>query len=231
MVMGTITEAKAFELKGNMVTLPILYLNLSDFTLFDQQLQAVVAQSPRMFQQSPLIIDLSHILAGESIDFPRLLRALRSHAIVPVGIRNGSVEQQAAAKCAGLGIIAPGQGKKKSEPKKLAETAMIIHKPVRSGQQIYAKNRDLVILGSVSSAAEVMADGNIMVYGALNGKALAGVSGNENARIFCSVLSADLIAVAGHYKLRDSLEEQVVPQSPYGIQVFLDKQHLCIQKI
>ena len=108
---------------------------------------------------------------------------------------------------------------------------MIINKPVRSGQQIYAKHTDLIIFGSVSSAAEVIADGNIIVYGTLGGKAMAGVNGKKSARILCSVLRADLVAIAGHYKMRDELEDKIVPQSQFGTQVFLDKQHLCIQKI
>ena len=234
--MNTIKEQSAFELKGGMITVPVLHLKSTDFTLFDAQLKAIIAQSPKLFESSPLIIDLESIASQESIDFPRLVRALRSHAIIPVGIKHGSPEQKHAAKNAGLGFIASSSAATKSSPtktanKKTLETAMIINKPVRSGQQIYAKNKDLIVLGSVSSAAEVMADGNILIYGTLNGKALAGVSGKTDAKILCSLLRADLVAIAGHYKCRDEMEDHAIPQSPMGTQVFLDKQHLCIQKI
>jgi septum site-determining protein MinC len=84
-------------------------------------------------------------------------------------------------------------------------TTKIVTEPVRSGQQIYARGADLVILTSVSHGAEVLADGNIHIYGDLNGRALAGVQGNTDAHIFCKTLNAELIAVAGHYKVREDI--------------------------
>src|SRR5690606_6221257 len=74
---------------------------------------------------------------------------------------------------------------------------------VRSGQQIYARGQDLTIVGSVSAGAEVIADGNIHIYGALRGRALAGASGDTSARVFCSEFSAELVAVAGNYRVLD----------------------------
>ena len=84
-------------------------------------------------------------------------------------------------------------------------TTKLITHPVRSGQQIYAAGGDLVVLSSVSPGAEVLADGNIHVYGTLRGRALAGVKGNRSARIFCQRLEAELISIAGHYKISEDL--------------------------
>ena len=97
--------------------------------------------------------------------------------------------------------------------------------PVRSGQQVYADNRDLTVLGMVGAGAEVIADGSIHVYGALRGRALAGAQGNEKARIFCREFLAELVAIAGHYKV---LEE--IPQDLRGkpAQVWLDGDELKI---
>ena len=79
--------------------------------------------------------------------------------------------------------------------------------PVRSGQQVYADNRDLTVLGAVGAGAEVIADGSIHIYGALRGRALAGAQGNEDARIFCREFHAELVAVAGHYKVLEDIPQ------------------------
>jgi septum site-determining protein MinC len=84
--------------------------------------------------------------------------------------------------------------------------ARIISQPVRSGQQVFAAEGDLVILAPVQPGAEVMAAGNIHVYGPLRGRALAGVNGDENARIFCQSLEAELVSIAGHYKISEDLQ-------------------------
>ncbi len=89
-----------------------------------------------------------------------------------------------------------------------AATARIITTPVRSGQQIYARGGDLIILAAVGAGAEVMADGNIHIYGALRGRAMAGVCGNEQARIFCQSLEAELISIAGFFKACDDLQSE-----------------------
>lgn len=91
--------------------------------------------------------------------------------------------------------------------------------PVRSGQQVYAENRDLTVLTAVGAGAEVIADGSIHIYGALRGRALAGAQGNTAARIFCREFHAELVAVAGHYKV---LED--IPRDLRGkpVQVWLD---------
>lgn len=87
-----------------------------------------------------------------------------------------------------------------------APTNRVVTSPIRSGQQIYARGGDLIILTSVSAGAEVLADGNIHVYGPLRGRALAGVMGDTNARIFCSSQEAELVSVAGHFLVDETLK-------------------------
>jgi septum site-determining protein MinC len=84
------------------------------------------------------------------------------------------------------------------------ESAMVIDKPLRSGQHVYAKGRDLIVLAMVNPGAEIMADGHIHVYAPLRGKAIAGARGNEEARIFTSCLEAELISIAGTYRTSDT---------------------------
>ena len=99
-------------------------------------------------------------------------------------------------------------------------------KPVRSGQQIYARGGDLVIATSVSEGAEVLADGHIHIYGALRGRALAGATGDTEARIYCRRFEPDLVAIAGCYKVADAIEEGVRSRA---VAVRLDNDNLSIE--
>ena len=100
--------------------------------------------------------------------------------------------------------------------------------PVRSGQLIYAERGDLIVVGSVASGAELIASGNIHVYGRMRGRAMAGVDGNENARIFCQNLDAELLAIAGLYRTNEHLEEHLRRKA---VQVFLRDQNLCVEAL
>uniref|UniRef100_UPI0025CCAC13 septum site-determining protein MinC n=1 Tax=uncultured Lamprocystis sp. TaxID=543132 RepID=UPI0025CCAC13 len=120
----------------------------------------------------------------------------------------------------GAGGQDPGQGS--------TINGTLVTRPVRSGQRVYAAGGDLSVIASVSSGAEVMADGNIHCYGPLRGRALAGARGNTEARIFCSDLQAELVSVAGHYRVSENIPADLrgVP-----VQVYLDQKILRIEKI
>jgi septum site-determining protein MinC len=142
-----------------------------------------------------------------------------------VGVRGGNENHRRMARGASLALI-PGTSARDKDhaseptaqapaPEPAAESipatavmvpARIITQPVRSGQQVCAAEGDLVILAPVQPGAEVMAAGNIHVYGPLRGRALAGVNGDENARIFCQSLEAELVSIAGHYKISEDLQ-------------------------
>jgi septum site-determining protein MinC len=100
--------------------------------------------------------------------------------------------------------------------------------PVRSGQQVYADNRDLTVLATVGAGAEVIADGSIHIYGALRGRALAGAQGNPRARIFCREFHAELVAVAGHYKVLEDIPKELRGKA---VQVWLDGDSLRIEQL
>ena len=105
------------------------------------------------------------------------------------------------------------------------EPGLVQTAPVRSGQQIYAENRDLTIVTAVGAGAEVIADGSIHIYGALRGRALAGAQGNEKARIFCREFHAELVAVAGHYKVLEDIPKELRGKA---VQIWLEKDQLNI---
>lgn len=104
-----------------------------------------------------------------------------------------------------------------------ASPGLVQRTPVRSGQQVYADNRDLTVLSAVGAGAEVIADGSIHIYGALRGRALAGAQGNEEARIFCREFHAELVAVAGHYKVLEDIPQELRGKA---VQVWLDNGHI-----
>lgn len=117
-----------------------------------------------------------------------------------------------------------------AEPVRLATSSqtMVVDKPLRSGQRIYAKG-DLVVLGLVSYGAEVIAEGNIHIYAPLRGRALAGVQGNHDARIFCTCLEPELISIAGIYRTT----ENPLPADVLGkpVQIWLDEEKLMIEPL
>jgi septum site-determining protein MinC len=120
----------------------------------------------------------------------------------------------------------------KSEPNPTAAPALkpakVINRPVRSGQQVYAEGSDLVVTASVSEGAELLADGNIHVYGTLRGRALAGVKGNTGARVFCQSLDAELISIAGQFIMHDTVKGECWKKPA---QVYLEEETLRIEPL
>jgi len=230
----------AFELKGSMFTLTILQLQQADLAQIDRQLLAKINQAPGFFQNTPVIIDLSGLPANTpALDFAKLVGLLRSRSLVPVGIRDGAEALQTAARTAGLPILpdTPVVRAKPSDSASPVETtsdepnkphSRLITQPIRSGQQVYAPQGDLIVLGAVSNGAEVLADGNIHIYGPLRGRALAGVKGDQTARIFCNSLEAQLISVAGNYRILDE-PDKADKNKPK--QVFLLNEKLMIEPL
>ncbi len=113
----------------------------------------------------------------------------------------------------------------RNAPPASADVGMVHTAPIRSGQQIYAEQRDLTVLGTVGAGAEVIADGSIHIYGALRGRALAGARDNDKARIFCREFHAELVAIAGHYKVMEDLPAELRGKA---VQVWLDNEQIHI---
>ena len=218
----------AFELKGSLFTLTVLHLLNPDISIFTAQLKQHAQKTPQLFKNMPLVIDLQKIAdQNADIDFKALQYQLREHGLIPVGIRHGNETLNQAAQQEGLAILSNPSSKVKSEESQ--PTPSLIHTqlittPVRSGQQIYARQKNLVVLAQVSAGAEILADGSIHVYDVLRGRALAGVSGDKSACIFCHKLNAELVSIAGHYLLSDSLPDIDAPM----IQVLLKENNLCV---
>ena len=222
-VASTIGQAvgkpTSFEIKSANLPLVALLLKTTDMALFAQEWAAQYGSNPGFFEQDPLVIDL-HAVGEEagSIDFKQLLTLLKAHAVCPVAVKGGSAAHLKAALKAGLvaapdavlqrqvaapvSDVVPAPVAVAPAPQPNAE-AMVIDRPLRSGQQVYARGRDLVVLAMVNPGAEVIADGHIHVYAPLRGKAMAGARGNGDARIFALSMEPELISIAGIYRTSD----------------------------
>ncbi len=204
-----------FDMKAGQYMLPTLVLRDLDVGALDAFLAQQVARLPSFFDQAPVAIDLSSLPSNEQFsEFPMIVGMLRGHGMIPVGVRGASPEQKEQALALELAIMPAGrkapavQTAAAVAPKQPPAQALIVDKPVRSGQRIYADGGDLVLLAGISSGAEVMAEGHIHAYGALRGRAMAGVSGDTGARIFCRELGAELVSIAGRYRVSENLESR-----------------------
>lgn len=219
----------AFELKGSALTLIVLYLFDAARERLDAPLQAKLAASAGFFRNAPLLIDCSGLPAeGADPDLTALLEQLRHHGLVPVALRGGSTLLHERAVAAGLGLLPTlrGEATQRTEPAEgISTTAEIAPEPepaspapsgatgtklvtrtIRSGQRVVAPEGDLIVFGAVNTGAEILALGNIHVYGALRGRALAGIRGDESARVCALQFHPELVAVAGEYLLHDELD-------------------------
>jgi len=204
-------EPLPFELKGSLFTLTVLHLFQLDPSAIERHLVEKIKQAPSFFNNTPVVIDLEGLAyPPEGVDLNGLYELLRKHGMAPVGIRNGSPELQAAARMAGLPVLpesrVAGVARKSERTEPTPAHSQIISHPVRSGQQIYTPDGDVIILGAVSAGAEVIADGNIHIYGALRGKAIAGAGGDASKKIYCYNMQPELISIAGNYWLSDNLQ-------------------------
>lgn len=183
------------------------------------------------------LLDVEALANAGDADYGRLLPMLSRHGIRAVALRHPDSSMAEVASRYGLayvrGTTPPRQNLSETvaKPVEVAATpapvaAMIIDRPVRAGQQIYARGGDLVVLAMVSAGAEVIADGNIHIYAPLRGRALAGARGNTAARIFVRSMEAELVSIAGVYRTI----EQALPESIKGkpTQIYLENERLVM---
>jgi septum site-determining protein MinC len=235
MLVATAAHAPAtFEIKSANLPLVALRLLSNDLVQLSAEWAQRFADTPDFFDQDPLVIDLSPLPADLThVNFTALITLLRQHRLAPIAVKGGNPALMAHALAAGL-VAAPDAVHLHTatpqvetvvqevihevvrevvrEVPAITPSAMVIDKPLRSGQQVYAKGRDLVVLSMVNPGAEVIADGHIHVYAPLRGKAIAGARGNTEARIFSLCMEAELLSIAGVYRTSDI----ALPADVYG---------------
>ncbi|NLQ22523.1 septum site-determining protein MinC [Shewanella sp. S-1] len=194
----------SLELKGASFTLSVLHINSSDLQAVMTELDHKLAQAPQFFLGAPLVVNLSAI-QHDSLNLSALKDLLISRQLVIVGITGATTVLSKQAKDLGLAIVKAG--KQSNTPPPAPRQTKIVKQNIRSGQQVYAKNGDLIIFGAVGNGAEVIADGSIHIYGALRGKAMAGAAGDTSAVIIAHSLEAELVSIAGQYWLAENLQQ------------------------
>ncbi|MGB0895170.1 MAG: septum site-determining protein MinC [Parashewanella sp.] len=194
----------SLELKGSSFTLSVLHIKSHDLNQITSELDEKLAQAPQFFLGAPLVLNLSAI-TDQHFELAELKQLLTKRKLVIVGVTAANNLLASKAKDIGLGIIKSG---KPLEMPKVPRKTQIVTKNIRSGQQVYAKDSDLIIIGAVSNGAEVIADGSIHIYGSLRGKAMAGASGDQHSVIIAKSMQAELVSIAGQYWLSDNLLQQ-----------------------
>jgi len=243
----------AGDLKIGQVGIANLRIRNLDVPRLVDEMRGRVQRAPKLFARAAVVIDFGGLSQAPDVDTARqLIEGLRDAGVLPVALAYGTSEIERLSEQLGLPLLAkfrasyerdgeaepapPPAPRAKAEPAPVETAAapaaaapttpgQIHSTPVRSGQQVYAANRDLSVLANIGAGAEVMADGSIHIYGPLRGRALAGAQGWEQARIFCREFHAELVAIAGHYKV---LEE--IPKELRGkpVQIWLEGEDLKI---
>lgn len=240
------TQDDALAFSGRMLSVTRVRVLKADKAAIARQLSLWAGRMAQALQGMPVVID-----SDVDADLADLLEQLRAVGMLPIGVSEGPLAKAAPA-CA-LPVLPPERehGRKGRTPHEVAPAvavapappprpparsgrkaahlpARIVVEPVRSGQQIHAQGGDLVVLNHVSAGAELISDGCIHVYGRLSGRAIAGASGDETARIFCSRLEAELVAIAGIYAVAEQIKD-----GPRGAaaMAWLEDGHLRIEPL
>jgi septum site-determining protein MinC len=212
------------EFKGSSFTLSVLHLKSSLLANIRADLIKKIAQAPDFFYLVPIVVNIEKL--DSTLDYQALKTLIEEFNFTFVGF-TGSVANEQRKLIRELGFSFVNTTKANNLEKPTAAKAQItertsavvaaaqidlfsdkIHRgQIRSGQQVYAKDQNLVVIGSVSAGAEVIADGNIHVYGSLRGRAIAGATGHHKAQIYCQNLEAELVSINGNYWLSESMEQ------------------------
>lgn len=249
-------SSQAFELKGEMSLLSVLLLSATNMSEIQATLNEKRENAHQLLDRSPVIVDCQKVSEqAAELDFVQLKKMIAETGLIPVGIRNLPEALEDSASDSGWALLRHGHsrvrattipekavvaaadpdsveavdpGSDDSEAAGNVQRLRVVHRPVRSGQQIYCPDGDIVVMQQTSAGSELLAGGSVHVYGALRGRVLAGVQGDKTARIFCQHLEAELLSIAGRYRLLDEIEEDLKGQA---VMVYLEGEKLKITPI
>lgn len=208
---------------------------LEAFKKYKLPVIGVVAQGDNLAQAQACgltPVDLSAAPARHASDTrtaASVAEPVTSSLPTPEASENTTEADPSAAQSVANSTAATTDSASPAAPASSAAPTMVIKGPLRSGQRVYARNSDLIVMGVVSRGAEVIADGNIHIYGPLRGKAMAGARGDVAARIFTTGFDAELVAIAGIYRVIDTKLSPELHQKPVVIQ--LEKDALLINAL
>lgn len=245
-------QQSLIEFKGSTVPTLIVTIRSLEPEALGTAANAMFGDSD-FFDGDTGILDLSQTSTETSADWPTLQKCFATHGLKLIGVRSGNPELQASALAAGLPIFPedtrsarpapeappaqealppepPAEPKAPEPPQHTDMTlpALVVDRPLRSGQRVYAQHRDLIVLAAVNAGAEVIADGNIHIYAPLRGRALAGASGNAEARILTTRFEAELVSIAGVYRTFETGVPQELAARPVQVQLSGDPAKLLL---
>jgi septum site-determining protein MinC len=251
----SLNKTPFFELRSGSVDTLLFVVKTPDLDALRTELTRRFEATPEFFAGDVVAIDVRRLSENERLSLAELEKLLKSVRMRPVGVvalpsqtwairwaNEGGLPILEARDRRGAPKPSADEAKPNTEaaavieaavaitppPPALPQPATIIDRPLRSGQQVYAKG-DLIVLGLVSFGAEVIAEGNIHIYAPLRGRALAGVHGNLDARIFCTCLEPELISIAGIYRTTENpLPADVLSKA---VQIWLNEEKLMIEPL
>lgn len=232
-----------FDVKSARLDALALQIHTGDLGKLDQALKQRATQYKEL--NMPLLLDMQDFEDPADLNVGGIASLIRSHGLVLAGLRHPHEQWSQIASKHGLPFCQIGnptssetaptpipQPEPVSQPPQatvISKPTVFISSPIRSGQQVYAENGDLIVTGMVSKGAELIADGNIHIYGPMRGRALAGAAGNRKARIFIHSMQAELVSVAGIYR---TFEQDLPPHLNHkSVQVYLQEDRLIISAI
>jgi len=222
--MPAVQPVRPIEFRNASIGATVAVLREIRPPLLADALHKMLGGMPDFFNGEATILDFGELdVTPETIDWPGLLSMLRRFRMQPIGLRNLHAEHlTAGARQAGLAVLDDADMRERQsvqstptpkvepavapapraepEPARIQAGTMFMDRPVRSGQQVYARGGDLVLLAGMSNGAEIIADGSIHCYGPLRGRALAGAQGNATARIIATNFGPEIVSIAGVYK-------------------------------
>jgi septum site-determining protein MinC len=239
------TRETVCEVRFGQVGLVQLRVRSADVRSMHEELTARIAAAPQLFERAAACLDLSALYkpADEAIA-RELLDTVRSVGLFPVGLAfDGTEAMNALARALDLPVLTQFRAQSRSQPREVPPPVAIVpnpapteaplpalmqHQPVRSGQRVYARNRDLIVTTVVGAGAEVMADGCVHVYGSLRGRAMAGARGEITARVFCQEFHAELVSIAGVFRVFETIPPELAGKP---VQAWLDGDDLRFKRI
>jgi septum site-determining protein MinC len=236
----------AVEIRFGQVGLAQVRIRTTDAGVILDELTGRVASAPQFFERTAVCLDLSALEKEPSTSEMRsVFDAVRRAGMLTVGLAHGTAAVDALARSLDVPVLTqfrvqgkatPVQPPVKEVPKAtpaeappvLHPPSLMQHQPVRSGQRVYARNSDLVVTATVGAGAEVIADGCVHIYGALRGRAVAGARGEVTARVFCQEFHAELISIAGVFRVFETLPPELLGKP---VQAWLDGDDLRFARI
>jgi septum site-determining protein MinC len=225
----------ALEIRFGPVDLAQVRVRTIEPGIILDELTGRVATAPRFFERTPVCLDLGS-LPGEpsAAEVRALIDAVRRAGMLAVGLVQGPAFVEPLSRALELPLFAPFRAPSKPPPVLRPETpeislpALLHHQPVRSGQRVYARHRDLVVTATVGAGAEVLADGCVHIYGSLRGRAMAGTHGEVSARVFCQEFHAELVSIAGVFRVFETIPAELAGRP---VQAWLEGEDLHFARI